>query len=85
MQDIVLKNFNYSSIILPSSSEKRMVTGVMEIQGNIKKMRTVLDEPAQYYLPKGNQELKIDDLIGSYIHLEYLGEINCIRCGRTIK
>jgi len=57
----------------------------MEIQGNIKKMRTVLDHPVQYYLPVGNNEVKMNDLIGSDIHLEYLGEINCIRCGRTIK
>jgi hypothetical protein len=57
----------------------------MEAQGNIKKMRTVLDHPVQYYLPVGNHEVKMNDLIGSDIQLEYLGEINCIRCGRTIK
>lgn len=62
-----------------------MITGDMEIQGNIKKMRTILDHPVQYYLPVGSQEVKMNDLIGSDLHLEYLGVINCIRCGRTIK
>jgi hypothetical protein len=62
-----------------------MIIRVMEIEGNIKKMRTVLDHPVHYYLPVGNHEVKMNDLIGSDIQLEYLGEINCIRCGRTIK
>lgn len=62
-----------------------MITRAMEIQGNIKKMRTVLDQPVQYYLPVDNHEVKMNDLIGSDIQLEFLGEINCIRCGRTIK
>jgi hypothetical protein len=54
----------------------------MVVQGNILKMKTVFSEPVEYYLSVGNNELKMNDLIGRQILLEYLGEINCIRCGR---
>jgi hypothetical protein len=54
----------------------------MVVQGNILKMKTVFSGPVEYYLSVGSNELKMNDLIGRQILLEYLGEINCIRCGR---
>ncbi len=54
----------------------------MEKSGNIRKMRTELADPVQYFLPIGVEEVFMNDLIGSEIRMEFLGEINCIRCGR---
>jgi hypothetical protein len=54
----------------------------MELLGNIRKMRSKLEIPVIYYLPVGNSELKMNDLIGSDIELEFSGEINCVKCGR---
>lgn len=54
----------------------------MEIIGNLKKMRVQYAEPVTYYLPVGDHEIFMNALIGNEISIEYLGEINCIRCGR---
>lgn len=51
-------------------------------EGMIRKMRTEMDEPVRYYLPIGMNELHMNDLIGKSIHMQYTGEIHCIRCGR---
>ena len=47
----------------------------------LKKMEVEATSPVSYKL--GN--LKMNDLIGSQISLEFSGEINCIGCGRDIK
>lgn len=54
----------------------------MENSGNIRKMRTELADPVRYYLPVGEEEVCMNDLIGKELEMEFLGEINCIRCGR---
>lgn len=54
----------------------------MESIGNIRKMRTELADPVRYFLPVGEEEICMNDLIGTELQLEFLGEINCIRCGR---
>ncbi len=54
----------------------------MKILGNILKMRTEEIHPVNYYLPVGNQEIYLNDLINHEIEIKYLNEINCIRCGR---
>lgn len=45
-------------------------------------MRSELKDPVNYYLRLGGSELRMNDLIGSEIRMEFLGEINCIKCGR---
>lgn len=57
----------------------------MQIEGNILKMRTELAHPVKYYLPVGNIELHLNDLIGRHIKLEYSGRINCISCGKQTR
>lgn len=52
------------------------------MKGNIRKMKTVLESPAQYLLPIGDELFPMNDAIGQKIQLEYLGEIHCISCGR---
>jgi hypothetical protein len=55
------------------------------MKGNIRKMVTALESPAQYTLPIGDDLFLMNDVIGKKIQLEYLGEINCVSCGRKTK
>lgn len=60
----------------------------MEIQeylGTLRKMRSKLSEKVEYWLPIGDEELKISDLLGENIHLQFTGNIYCISCGRKTK
>lgn len=57
----------------------------MEYIGNIQKMRSELMNPVVYYLKLGENEIRMNDLIGSDIQMEFLHEINCIKCGRATK
>ena len=57
----------------------------MESTGNIRKMESYFVDPIQYMLPLGDQRVALNPLIGSEIHLEYLGQIHCIKCGRETK
>lgn len=54
----------------------------MEYLGNLYKMKTVLNEPVDYYLALDNKEIHLNELLGKKIRLECTGEINCIKCGR---
>lgn len=54
----------------------------MHIQGNIRKMRTEHKCPVAYYLPIGQDEVAMNPLIGKKIIMTFLGDINCIHCGR---
>ncbi|MGB0722254.1 MAG: DUF2797 domain-containing protein [Gammaproteobacteria bacterium] len=54
-------------------------------QGNIEKMTVILPEdggPVCYALPIGEDSVALNGLIGEEVRLEFLGEINCIHCGR---
>ncbi len=57
----------------------------MYLEGNILKMRTELSEPVRYYLPLGENEVKMNELIGKNISLQFTGQINCISCGKQTK
>ena len=57
----------------------------MKIEGTMKKMRTEYAVPVQYFLPIGNKELHLNEVIGSDLTLEATGTINCIRCGKPTK
>jgi hypothetical protein len=57
----------------------------MMYSGNILKMRTEYGNPVKYYLPVGENEVYISDLIGEKIKIAYTGRINCIKCGRETK
>jgi hypothetical protein len=45
-------------------------------------MRTALEDPVQYRLILGEQEVPLNDRLGSRIKLVYQGLIHCIHCGR---
>jgi hypothetical protein len=58
----------------------------MENRGQLLKMRTEFHKPVKYYLPVGENEIYMNELIGHDILLEFTGKINCIKCGaRTSK
>ena len=52
--------------------------------GNIRKMQSEATNPISYKIPIGDKFLPISDYLGSKINIEYLSEINCIGCNRSI-
>lgn len=57
----------------------------MTFSGNISKMRSEFGRPVQYFLPIGNQEIGMNELIGQSIRMNFTGQINCISCGKKTK
>jgi hypothetical protein len=55
------------------------------MQGPLKKMRTRLNDPVQYDLSLGDQNIDLNPLIGKQIKLTYTGRIFCVHCSRSIK
>lgn len=55
------------------------------MQGNIRKMYTHLGENVDYKLPIGDELVDMNSLIGKEISFKYLGQINCIHCGKKTK
>jgi hypothetical protein len=54
----------------------------MATTGNLRKLAPELTDPVSYSLPVGDEQIKLNEIIGSNLQLNYLGEINCIHCGR---
>lgn len=57
----------------------------MSFTGNLVKMGVVLDEPVQYTLRIGQENILMNDLVGKYLTIHYNNKINCIKCGRQTK
>lgn len=57
----------------------------MLFEGNIRKMRTELASPVNYFLPVGKNEIGMNALIGKEISLNFSGQINCVSCGKITK
>lgn len=57
----------------------------MNLSGNISKMRAEFDQPIRYFLPVGEQEVAMNELIGHSVSLKFSGQINCIACGKKTK
>ncbi len=53
-------------------------------EGNLRKMRTTLNDPIQYHLSL-SEELCINDFVGKEITLTWSGRINCTNCGKVTK
>ena len=54
-------------------------------EGSIRKMLGSLDDPVQYALPLGEEQVPLNELLGRTIRLEALGVINCLHCNRLTK
>ena len=57
----------------------------MQLEGNIRKMRTEMATPVNYFLPIGGIELTMNNIIGKKISMKFDGQINCISCGKQTK
>lgn len=57
----------------------------MKLSGNISKMRSEFAQPVRYFLPVGNDEIAMNELIGKPIRMNFAGQINCIACGKKTK
>lgn len=58
---------------------------IQQYTGSIRKMRSNLTEKVEYWMPIGEDEVKISDLVGENISLRFLGNIYCVSCGRKTK
>ena len=54
-------------------------------RGALSKMGTRLEQPVQYSLRLGEQDLDLNALLGQGVRLGYLGAIHCSHCGRKTK
>lgn len=52
------------------------------IAGNLRKMVTRHENPVQYEMVLGEHRIAMNEHIGKQVQLRYLGQINCIHCGR---
>jgi hypothetical protein len=43
------------------------------------------ENPVQYVLPLGEDNINMNDWVGKTIRIEFLGKMECINCGRSIK
>ena len=53
------------------------------MRGFLRKMKTRLNTPVDYYLPLGEQEIHLNPYIGDRIQLTFHGRIQCRHCGRA--
>ena len=58
---------------------------MVSVQGSLRKMVTRHDSPVQYEMVLGENRVAMNDYVGKHVQLKYLGEINCISCGRKTK
>jgi hypothetical protein len=52
----------------------------MKYETNLLKMRSEYHTPVKYFLPVGDSEIFMNELIGRKIEINYLNQINCIKC-----
>ena len=62
----------------------------MKVSGNLRKMRTQLGNPVQYYLPlydvlEKKEEVPLNEWVGRTIQLTFEQQINCVVTGRKIR
>lgn len=53
--------------------------------GGLKKMRSTLTDPVDYFLPVGDAEIALNPLLEQPMQIEFSGNIFCINCGRKTK
>ena len=57
----------------------------MKFQGQISKMITKLNNPIDYFLPIGQDKIKLNNYLGKKLKLKFNDEIRCISCNSLIK
>ena len=56
----------------------------MQYQGVLTKMSTEIGSPVQYYLILGKEFIRMNQLVGSTVHMEFMG-YQCLACGENKK
>jgi len=54
----------------------------MEKTGILRKMVSEQESPVKYILPVGENRVEMNALLSKEIRIDFLGQINCIKCGR---
>ncbi|HHG83831.1 MAG TPA: DUF2797 domain-containing protein, partial [Bacteroidetes bacterium] len=57
----------------------------MKLSGNLQKMQVSHLAPVEYTLRLGDDEVRVNDLLGKKIKITFSGRINCVVCGKQIK
>ncbi|MCS1351979.1 DUF2797 domain-containing protein [Mechercharimyces sp. CAU 1602] len=57
----------------------------MEYKGMLHALTHEATEPVTYYVPVGEEQVRLNQYIGKRIAIHFHGEIHCIECGRKIK
>ena len=57
----------------------------MNLIAHLRKMRADNGTPIKYWLSTKTGEILLNEFIGRYITLDYLGQINCWVCNRLTK
>ncbi len=57
----------------------------MQMLLNLHKMETESSEPVNYYLKNADSRLHLNDLLGHELSINFRNQINCIKCGVSIK
>ena len=52
------------------------------VQGTLKKMRSNLAQPVEYFLPVGDENIPLNPVLGKNIKLHHTGNIFCANCER---
>jgi hypothetical protein len=53
--------------------------------GNLRKMKALHKSPVEYYLNLGEEEISLNQFIGSRLQWRYTGNIHCIQCHKKTK
>lgn len=62
-----------------------ILENAMEQSGQIRKMVADMGEPIRYWLPFGDEQVSMNELIGRELYFSYDGQITCTLCGRKTK
>jgi hypothetical protein len=54
-------------------------------KGHLRKMDSGLSNPVEYQLVLGEERVGLNQYLGRKVSLEFIGEINCINCGKDLK
>ncbi|RKD21742.1 hypothetical protein BEP19_14040 [Ammoniphilus oxalaticus] len=57
----------------------------MFVRGFLQGLKHEYSSPITYYLPLGDEQVTLNDLLGREVRVSFLGEIECVKCGRKIK
>jgi hypothetical protein len=53
--------------------------------GTLAKLKTELNQPVNYTLPLGQEQIALNPLLGKTVKLHYQGQIFCVHCGNKTK